>query len=82
MNQKEEIDYVVSYKIIILIITLIVMIAGFFTGFEYTSLTNAEYTINIGKILLVWGVGSVLILLLNILKDILNELRILNFKIK
>lgn len=68
MENKES--YVSNYQIIEGIIGIIFFALGIFIG-------QNNFTI----ILTVWLVGVTLILLINILKDILNELRKINIKL-
>lgn len=82
MEQKkdEQTDYILNYKLIITIIAVVVALAGFAVGFQNSNSTNGTYDINVSLMLIVWGSGAIFILLLNMLKDIINELRILNSK--
>lgn len=84
MEQKkqEQTDYILNYKLIITIIAVIVAIAGIAVGFPNYDATSGTYDINVMFMLSVWGSGAILIIFLNMLKDIINELRILNSKIK
>lgn len=84
MEQKkdEQTDHILNYKLIITIIAVIVAIAGIAVGFPNYDATRGTYDINVVFMLSVWGSGATLIIFLNMLKDIINELRILNSKLK
>lgn len=84
MEQKkqEQTDYILNYKLIITIIAVMVAITGFAVGFQDYDSTRGTYDIDVVFMLSIWGSGAILIMFLNMLKDILNELRILNSKIK
>lgn len=81
-KQQEQTDYTLNYKLIIIITAVIVAIAGIVVGFPNYDVTSGTYIINIVFMLSIWGSGAILIIFLNMLKDIINELRILNSKIK
>lgn len=74
-KENEELDFVENYRVIIWIMSALIIIGGIAVGIE----TNS---INYGLVAICWISGGILILILNLLKDIINELRILNSKIK
>lgn len=78
MEKKEKKNYVEVYNTIILIISTVVLLGGIAIG---TVVQGVESnSINFLVVIIAWISGGVFILILNILKDILNELRILNSK--
>ena len=78
MEKKEKKNYVEAYNTIILIISTVVLLGGIAIG---TVVQGVESnSINFLVVIIAWISGGVFILILNILKDILNELRILNSK--
>ena len=79
-KKSKEVDYVEGYRTIIWIIAVMIILGGIFIGILEQG-TEAN-SINYGLVAVCWGTGGILILILNLLKDIINELRILNSKIK
>lgn len=78
MEKKEKKNYVEMYNTIILIISMVVLLGGIAIGALVQGLESNS--INFIAVIISWVSGGVFILFLNILKDILNELRILNSK--
>ena len=78
MEKKEKKNYVEMYNTIILIISTVVLLGGIAIGALVQGLESNS--INFIAVIISWVSGGVFILFLNILKDILNELRILNSK--
>ena len=74
-NENKELDYVEGYRVTIWIMSAFIILGGIIVGIEKDS-------INYGLVGICWASGGILILILNLLKDIINELRILNSKIK
>lgn len=78
MEKKEKKNYVEMYNTIVLIISMVVLLGGIAIGALVQGLESNS--INFIAVIISWVSGGVFILFLNILKDILNELRILNSK--
>lgn len=81
MESKEnnkKVDYVEGYKTAIYTMIVIVVLTGLFLGFN--TQTSSNDTVNVMAMITCWISGGVLILFFNMLKDIINELRILNSK--
>lgn len=94
-ERKQEKDYIASYRTIITIIGVAIFVLGFILGgtfpittlketYQNTTLPLKDYMydteINWVIALITWGSGILFIILLNILKDILYELRKANDK--
>lgn len=69
-NYDESYAYVSGYNVFLVILALFFIFGGIFVGQESTVLMVS-----------VWFSGIVLIVIINLLKNILEELRILNDKI-
>ena len=95
-DDEIEKDYVYKYRIIIFIIAIIIFAGGLILAYSFeiktvndiyenTSMTDIEdymYESEPNMILAFsfWGAGALLVVILCMLKDIINELRILNNK--
>lgn len=77
-KEKNEEEYVEAYKTIIWIIAVVVLLGGIFAG--VLSQGVEANSINFFVVGICWASGGIFVLILNILKDILKELRILNSK--
>lgn len=94
-NEVEK-DYIYKYRIIIFIIAIIIFASGLILAYSFeiktvndiyenTAITEIkdymyESKPNMTLAFSCWGAGSILVIILCMLKDIINELRILNNK--
>ena len=91
-----ERDYTYKYRIIIFVIAIIIFVGGFILAYSFetttikdtyenTSISNMQDYMYESKPNMIiafscWGAGIVLVVILCMLKDIINELRILKNK--
>lgn len=77
-NDNKKVDHVEGYRTTIYVMIVIVALAGLFLGFN-TQISGKD-TVDVIPMITCWTGGGILILFFNMLKDIINELRILNSK--
>lgn len=70
-SKNIEENYVTGYNVFIIILVIVLFFGGIFIAQDNTNI-----------LLTLWGVGIVSIVIVNMLKDIINELRKMNAKIK
>lgn len=69
-KKKQAKDYVENYSIILIVIAFIMLFSGVYIGLNVNWLAAC----------ICWGSTATYLLLLNLIKDVLQELRILNNK--
>lgn len=79
-GENKKVDYVEGYRTIIYIVAVIIILVGLFLGFSPQG--EDKSVVDLIAMFTCWISGGIFIIFLNILKDIINELRILNSKIK
>lgn len=77
-NDNKKVDHVEGYRTTIYVMIVIVALSGLFLGFN-TQISGKD-TVDAIPMITCWISGGILILFFNMLKDIINELRILNSK--
>lgn len=80
-EQEKIYDYTKNYTTTILVFSIIILITGIVLAFVF-GIGSGEGKPNTVVAIVIWGCGSLFITFLVMLKDIINELRKINEKLK